>query len=152
MIENVKVESAKVKDVKEIAKLVNSNEGLVLPLALNQIYDQLRDFIVIKIDGSIRGCGAVHTVWDDLGEIRSVAISEENRKKGLGKLLIKNLIEMGKELGMNKLFVLTYQVEYFEKMGFKITPKESLPHKIWKACLNCPKFPNCDETAMILDI
>lgn len=138
-------------DVKNIAEIINTHakNDLMLPISLIQIYDQIRDFIVAEVDGEIAGCGAIHVVWENLGEIRSVAVKESCRKNGIGTLLAEKLIRMALEIGIRDIFVLTYQKTFFEKFGFSVIEKETLPHKIWNVCINCSKFPNCDETAMI---
>lgn len=147
------IRPAKIKDVKIIAKIINQHaeKGMMLPIALNQIYEQFRDFIVAEEEGEIIGCGAIHVAWDNLGEIRSLAIEEGYRRKGLGSLLVKKLLSMAREIEIKKIFILTYQVDFFKRFGFNIIEKEMLPHKIWQACLNCPRFPNCDEIAMMLE-
>jgi len=150
-MKDIKIRKATIKDAKQIRDIVNffAESGKMLPLSYNQIYERIRDFWVIEKGKQIIGCGALKSMWKDLAEIRSVAIKEKYQKKGYGKILIENLIEEGKQLGFKKIFVLTYKPEYFEKFGFKKISKSKLPHKIWIDCVNCPKFPNCDEIALI---
>ncbi|MCD6407652.1 N-acetyltransferase [bacterium] len=145
------IRKANIKDANEIRKLVNSfaSEGKMLPLSMNLVYERLRDFTVIEKKGKIIGCGALRITWKTLGEIRSVAISKNFQKKGYGKKLIEILFKEAEELGLEKIFVLTYIPEFFEKFGFEKISKSKLPHKIWLDCINCPKFPRCDEIAMM---
>jgi amino-acid N-acetyltransferase len=121
----------------------------MLPLSLNQIYEKIRDFTVIEKNGKIIGCGALKIIWKDLAEIRSVAIKKKFQKKGYGKKLIENLLKEAEGLDIKKVFVLTYKPQFFEKFGFERITKSKLPHKIWIDCINCPKFPRCDEIPMI---
>jgi amino-acid N-acetyltransferase len=145
------IRKAKLKDVNEIRKIVNyfATEGKMLPLSLNQIYEKIRDFTVIEKNGKIIGCGALKIIWKDLAEIRSVAIKKKFQKKGYGKKLIENLLKEAEGLDIKKVFVLTYKPQFFEKFGFERITKSKLPHKIWIDCINCPKFPRCDEIPMI---
>jgi len=151
MKEKIVIRKANVKDANEIRKLVNSfaSEGKMLPLSMNLVYERLRDFTVIEKKGKIIGCGALRITWKTLGEIRSVAISKNFQKKGYGKKLMETLFKEAEELGLEKIFVLTYIPEFFEKFGFEKISKSKLPHKIWFDCINCPKFPRCDEIAMM---
>ena len=145
---------AKPKDAVKIHELVNeyAKEGLLLPLSLNKLYDNIRDFWVYEEGGEIVGCAALHIVWEDLAEIRSLAVKREHHKKGVGKKLVLRCLEEAKEYDLKRVFVLTYQVEFFKKLGFRELDKRLLPHKVWSDCINCPKFPTCDETAMIKEL
>jgi amino-acid N-acetyltransferase len=148
----MKVKKAELKDVYQIKNLINVNasKGLMLPVSINQLYERIRDFWVITNDqNKVVGCGALKIVWKDLGEIRSVAIKNNLRKKGYGRILINKLLEEAESIGLSKVFVLTYVPEFFEKFSFRRTEKSKLPHKIWMDCINCPKFPRCDETALL---
>lgn len=153
-MKSLKIRKATIKDSKKIRDIVNTfaEQGKMLPLSFNQIYERIRDFWVIEKNKQIIGCGALKPVWKDLAEIRSVAIKEKFQNKGYGKLLIEKIIEEAKEMGFKKIFVLTYKPEYFKKFGFKKIQKAKLPHKIWIDCVNCPKFPKCDEIALIKNL
>lgn len=148
------IRSAKIHDAMQIAKIINQHAAkeLMLPIPLNQIYEQLRDFLVVEKKGHVVGCGAIHVAWEELGEIRSLAVDSEFRHKGLGTILVQKTLEMAREIELKKIFVLTYQVKFFERFGFQVVDKSTLPHKIWKVCLNCHKFPDCDETAMMMEL
>jgi len=142
------------KDVEAIHKLVNdyAEKGLMLARSRNVLYETLRDMVVAEEDGQIVGVGGLHLVWDELAEVRALAVAPEVVRKGVGRALVANLTEEAKELGVKTLFALTYQPEFFAKQGFTEANKDKLPHKVWKECINCPKFPNCDEIAMIKEL
>jgi len=148
------IRKARIEDVKTIHSLVNhfAERGLMLPRSLSELYENLRDFCVYEIDGKIVGCAAVHIVWEDLCELKSLAVREKYQKRGVGSALVKRCLSEGRKLGMPKMFVLTSQPEFFEKHGFKRISKDSLPHKIWAECVKCPKFPDCDEVAMLISL
>ena len=138
-----------------MAKLINgyAERGLMLPKSLNQLYQSLRDFVVAETpDGRIVACGGLHISWEDLAEIRSLAVEEEYQGDGLGREIVRLLLAEAPQLGVTKVFALTYQVDFFLRMGFHVIPKETLPRKIWVDCLDCPKFPQCDETAVLLEL
>jgi amino-acid N-acetyltransferase len=91
-------------------------------------------------------------LWEDLAEIRSVVVDEQRRRRGTGRQLISLLLKQARDLGVARVFALTYQQEFFERLGFKPIGKEDLPHKIWADCIDCIKFPHCDESAVILEL
>jgi amino-acid N-acetyltransferase len=95
------------------------------------------------------GTCAIHVSWENLAEIRSLAVEAGFTKKGVGRALVENCLAEAKELGISRVFVLTYKKDFFEKRGFGVIDKADLPHKIWSDCLKCVEFPNCDEIAMI---
>lgn len=142
------------QDVEKIYELVNSyaNDGVMLARSRNVLYETLRDMVVAEEDGQILGVGGLHLIWDELAEIRAMAISPKITRQGIGRKIVELLVEEAKLLGVKTLFTLTYQPEFFGKMGFEEITKDLLPHKVWKECINCPKFPNCDEIAMMRKI
>lgn len=144
------IRKAKMGDSKAIQTLVNfyADKGQMLPLSLYEVYEHLRDFFVYEEEGSIIAACALRLSWDDLAEIRSLAVSEKICSRGIGSELAKACLEEAGNLGVNKIFVLTYNPKFFEKLGFKVIDKSELPHKIWNDCLKCTKFPECDEIAM----
>jgi len=150
----MQIRKAKIKDANEIHKLINyyANKGLLLPRSLSEIYEHIRDYIILENNGAIQGVCALGVCWEDLAEIRSLAISKESQRRGFGSKLIKECIKEAKELGIKKVFILTYIPDFFSRFGFKKIKKSLLPHKIWSDCLKCPKFPDCDEIAMILNM
>ncbi len=151
----INIRPAVMKDAYEIKNLINSyaKKGKMLPVSINQVFENLRNFWVLcDSKDRVVGCGALKIVWKNLGEIRSLAVKEKSRKMGYGKQLVETLIQDAKKLGIEKVFVLTYVPEFFEKFGFQRIEKSKLPHKIWFDCINCPKFPRCDEIPMIKKI
>lgn len=142
------------KDAKSIQNLVNSfaKDGEMLSLGINEIYEKILEFVVWEEDGVVVGCCALHPTWDDLAEIRSVAVNPTIGKRGIGKALVERSIETATMLGIDKVFLLTYVPGFFGKLGFTEVEKEELPKKIWSDCLKCTKFPDCDEIAMMKSI
>ncbi len=150
-MENITIREATVKDVDKIFSLTNSmaSKGLMLTRSKYKIVSMLQNFLVAETtEKQIVGCGAFTFLWDDLGEIMALAVDEDYHGKGIGKALVKALVEKGKKLLVPEIIVLTYQVEFFKKMGFILTDKDKFPRKIWRECLECPKLEYCDETAM----
>lgn len=148
------IRKAVISDVAHIQTLVNvyAERGDMLPRALHDLYDNLRDFFVYEADGAVKGVCALHITWEDLAEIRSLAVEETSTGRGIGKLLIEACLNEARELKIGRVFALTYIPTYFERHGFRQIDKTTLPHKIWHDCLNCVKFPNCDEQAVIIEI
>jgi len=151
MKKEILIRKAVLNDASKIREIVNNfaSEGKMLPISYNQIYERIRDFWVVEENKKIIGCGALKITWKDLGEIRSLAIIPSKQKKGYATKLIEKMFEEARNLGIKKIFVLTYIPEFFEKFGFKRISKSKLPHKIWLDCVNCPKFPKCDEIALM---
>ncbi|MFA5528699.1 MAG: N-acetyltransferase [Peptostreptococcales bacterium] len=141
---------AKLSDVEDILALVNhyAATGLMLSKSRSNIFEHIRDFAVVEIDGVIAGVGGLHILWNDLAEIRSLAVKEEYSYRGIGRGLVEFFLEEARELSIPRVFTLTYQVDFFKKQGFIIVDKNNMPQKIWGECINCPKFPNCDEICM----
>ena len=142
-------------EVEAIFTLINNFalEGLMLSKSYSTLYEILPEFVVAIDTESqkVAGCGALHCTWAELAEIRSLAVSKDFQRRGIGGEIVKRLIEDGKKLGVKKFFTLTYNTDFFASVGFQIVPKETLPQKIWSDCISCPHFPNCHEIAMILD-
>lgn len=146
---------AQIGDVKEIQKLLilYANKGEMLSRSLSELYEALRDFYVeVDQDGRILGTAALQIVWEDLAEVRSVAVAENAGRKGIGTALVSACIDEARQLGLKRVFCLTYKPEFFSKLGFVTVDKSTLPHKVWGDCIKCPKFPDCDEIAMSLDL
>ncbi|MBI4961923.1 MAG: N-acetyltransferase [Desulfomonile tiedjei] len=147
------IRKATLSDIKTIHRLVaeQAQSGHLLARAVTELYAQVRDFLVTVDDGSreIIGCGALHIVWEDLAEIRSLAVRTAHQRQGVGSKLIEVLLEEARGLGINQVFVLTYRTALFERLGFRIMDKSRLPHKIWADCIHCTKFPECDEIALV---
>lgn len=146
------IRKAMIADVRTVQTIVNhyAEQGQMLPRTLNELYENLRDFCVYENNGAIVGVCALHISWDGLAEIRSLAVRRENARQGIGSALVAYCLDEARHLGAERVFVLTYQERFFGKLGFLPVDKKELPHKIWTDCLNCVKFPNCDESALII--
>jgi len=145
---------ASIKDVKKIHALINKSAatGEMLPSSRGDLYDNMRDYIVYVENGTVLGTSALHICWEDLAEVRSLCVVESARVKGIGRTLVEACMEEAKNLSIKKVFVLTYQGTFFSKCGFQPVDKKELPQKIWSDCIRCPKFPECDELAMIMTV
>jgi len=145
---------ARIQDVSAIQQLVNrfADRGEMLPRSLSELYENLRDYLVAEDNGEIIACCAVHVTWDDLAEIKSLAVRETHRRAGLGRQLVQACLEEAKTLGVPRLFVLTYIPAFFARFGFRQVEKAELPQKVWSECIRCPKFPDCGEVGMIMDL
>jgi amino-acid N-acetyltransferase len=145
------VEKARISDVVEMHKLINffADRSEMLARPLSEIYENLRDFFVIRDGDRVIACAALHINWSDLAEIKSVAVSEDCQREGVGSRLIKACLKEARGLGLPTVFCLTYKPAFFEKLGFSQIDKMELPQKVWNECYRCPKFPNCDEIALI---
>lgn len=148
------IRKARLADVRNVQRLVNfyAKKDEMLPLSLNDLYGKIRDFYVYEHKGKVIGCGALHISWEKLGEIRSLAVQKGRQKKGVGKRIVKECIREARDLGIEKVFVLTYKPEYFKKFGFKGIDKYQLPHKVWTDCVKCVHFPDCTEDALIKNL
>jgi len=148
----VSIRKAIIGDVGRIQALVNhyASKETMLGLSLSEIYDQIRDFTVAEGPRrSLIGVCALHVIWDDLAEIRSLAVDPKIRRRGVGRSLVERCLEEARSLQIPKVFALTYQADFFRRIGFEEVDKAELPHKVWRDCLKCTKFPNCDETAVL---
>lgn len=148
------IRKARIGDVKDIQKLLTNfaSRGEMLSRSLSELYEALRDFYVFEEDGQLLGTSALHIVWEDLAEVRSVAVAESVGRRGIGSQVVGACIEEARSLGLKRLFCLTYKPDFFAKFGFKVADKSELPHKVWGDCIKCVKFPDCDEIAMILEL
>jgi len=146
------IRPATVNDVLTILEILDfyAAKGLLLPRSRNDIYENLRDFLLYEGDHkTVLGVGALHVCWEDLGEVRSLAVREEFARRGCGRKLVAECEKEALRLGLKRVFTLTYQEEFFGRLGYHRIDKSELPHKIWGDCLNCVKFPDCDEIAML---
>jgi len=148
------IRKATIPDAKTIQNLLTgyANQGLMLNSSLAEIYDRIRAYHVAELDGKVVGVSALKISWEDLAEVRSLAVSEEAKGLGLGRRLVEACLDEARSLGIKRVFALTYQVDFFGKLGFEVIDKALLPQKIWADCIKCVKFPDCDETAMILAV
>jgi amino-acid N-acetyltransferase len=150
------IRKATMRDVKPIQKLLEqyAQKGLLLPRSLSELYGYLRDYYVFIPDEGLEICGvcALHLCWEDLAEIKSLAVDESYARQGIGTQLVEACLSEAITLGLYKIFALTYRVDFFCRFGFKEVDKSLLPHKIWSDCLKCVKFPECDEIAVLLEV
>ncbi len=149
------IRKARMGDVKAIQKLIAdyARKGDMLPRSLAEIYENLRDYFVFVDgeNGDVAGSAAIHIMWEDLAEVRSLAVAEGRMRRGVGTQLVEACVSEAIVLGVTRVFALTYKPEFFEKLGFRKVDKAELPHKIWSDCLKCSKFPDCDEVALVAD-
>ena len=145
------IRKAKIKDIKQIQGLIGffARQDIMLPRSLNELYENIRDFWVSEDGGKISGCVALHISWDDLAEIKSLAVTKHKQGKGLGRDLVLACLAEAKVMGAKRVFALTYNPNFFKQLGFRKIRHEALPHKIWAECINCCKFPNCQEIALL---
>lgn len=144
------IRKARIQDVAAIHRLINfwAEKGEMLARSLNEIYENLRDYFVYCEDEKVLGCAALHIMWEDLGEVKSVAVVPEYQHKGIGTQLLKCCLAEAEELGLPRVFALSFKPQFFVQKGFEVIDKNTLPQKVWTECIKCPKFPNCNETAL----
>lgn len=141
-------------DAKAIQALIweYAQRGDMLPRSLSSIFENLRDYFVYENEeGEVVGSAAIHIMWEDLAEVRSLAVREGQMGRGIGTKLVEACISEAIVLGITRVFALTYRPDFFRRLGFREVDKSELPHKIWSDCLKCPKFPDCDEVALVAD-
>jgi amino-acid N-acetyltransferase len=145
------IRPATIHDVPRIQEVINSHAelGKMLFKSYAQLYESLRDFGVYEVDGQVVGCVGLTIIWADLAEIRSLAVDDEYRGKGIGTKLIEWTLGEARRLGIRRLMALTYELRFFEKLGFELVAKEALPLKVWSDCVRCPKRDGCDENAVV---
>ncbi|MHC4482230.1 MAG: N-acetyltransferase [Planctomycetota bacterium] len=147
----MKVRNARISDAKAICALISdyAERDRMLFRSMADIYENLQAFSVAEVDGDVAGCCALEVVWSDLAEVKSLAVDEMRKGSGVGKMLVNAAVEQAGELGVERVFALTLEPEFFEKLGFEIIEKDALPMKVWSDCAKCPKQQNCDEIAVI---
>jgi amino-acid N-acetyltransferase len=145
------VEKARIRDVDQMHKLINyyADRGEMLARSLSEIYENVRDYFVLRQGERVIACAALHVNWLDLAEIKSLAVTEDSREQGIGAQLVEACLKEAGELGIATVFCLTYSPAFFEKFGFSQVDKAELPRKVWTECYRCPKFPDCDEVALV---
>lgn len=148
------IRKARVNDVVVMKQIISaySKDELMLARSLSEIYENIRDYYICEIDKEVVGCCALHIVWEDLAEILALAVKPDCARKGVGTKLVSACLEEAETLGMKEVFALTYVPEFFETLGFRVVDKNSLPRKIWSGCVRCPKFPDCNEIAVLRSI
>ena len=145
-------------DADQILELINgyASSNLMLQRGPKYIYENIRDFAVVEWEGKkaepkVIACGSLHVLWEDIAEIRSLAVNPEFQRLGLGSEIVRCLIEEARKIRIEKVFAFTLEEEFFKKLGFKPKQEEALPSKVWDECVNCPKYYQCDETGLIFD-
>ncbi len=148
------IRKARISDTKQIHKIINeyARRDAMLSRSLNEIYENIRDYFVYENNGEVSGVCALHILWEDLAEIKSLAVRESEQRSGIGMELVHRCLSEARQLGIRQVFALTYKPEFFQRLGFGEIDKAKLPHKIWGDCLRCPKFPECDEYAVIREL
>ena len=148
---DIKVDRARVGDANSMHQMISyfADKGEVLPRALSEIYEDIRDYFVVRKRGQVIACAALHVTWVDLAEIRSLAVDEQEQNQRIGSSLVQACLEEAKELGIPRVFCLVRKPAFFGKHGFQLINKTELPNKVWAECYRCPKFPDCDEVALI---
>ncbi len=153
-MDDLLIRKAIIADIKQIQNLINTfaKQDLMLARSLSELYENLRDFWTVQYNKKIIGCCALHISWDDLAEIKSLAVEKRFQGRGIGKRLVDSSLNEARQLGAKRIFVLTYKPDFFKKFGFKIIKNADLPNKIWAECIKCPKFPDCKEIALLKDL
>ena len=148
------VRNARMTDVEPIYALVTeySQRQVMLPRSRADLYESLRDFLVAEQKGKAVGCAALGIQWDNLAEIKSLAVVDSCQGQGIGRRLVRACLAEARRLGIGRVFALTMTPAFFERLGFERVARESLPHKVWADCVRCPKFPDCDELAVQIDV
>ena len=155
MSETLTARKAEIGDAQAIHDLINlyAQRGDMLPRTMGEVYENLRDFFVVRSPGEeLMGCVALHIVWSDLAEVKSLAVSEDVQTRGTGSLLVNAVVSEARDLGLDRLFALTYRPTFFERLGFVQADVMTLPRKVWNECYRCPKFPSCNEIALTYDL
>ena len=162
MNENLKAVKADIADAKDIHDLINlyAQRGDMLPRTMGEVFENLRDFFVLRAEpeagvegpGQFLGCTALHIVWSDLAEIKSLAVPESIQSRGVGSLLVRTAVEEARQVGLERVFALTYRPAFFERLGFVQADVMTLPRKVWNECYRCPKFPSCNEIAIVKEL
>ncbi|MCX7016121.1 MAG: N-acetyltransferase [Candidatus Sumerlaeota bacterium] len=145
---------ARLDDMPTLHELINryAQRDIMLPRTLGELYESVRDFTVCEANGRILGGVALHLIWNDLAEIKSLAVAEKAQRRGLGSLLIEAALNEARALGVPRVFALTFRPSLFLRLGFQLIDKNKLPQKIWGECIRCHKFPNCSEQAVLLKL
>jgi amino-acid N-acetyltransferase len=151
MNKKIKLRKAVISDVPGIYKLIKgyAERDLMLPRALSELYENIQEFFVAEEGRHIIGCASLHVTWEDLAEIKSLAVAQEYGRKGLGSKFMDNCHRTAKRLGIKKVFALTFVPGFFKKHGYEETTRDKLPHKIWIECVRCTMFPDCKEIPLI---
>jgi amino-acid N-acetyltransferase len=145
---------AEIGDAQAIHDLINlyAQRGDMLPRTMGEVYENLRDFFVVREGAGMLGCVSLHIVWSDLAEVKSLAVSEAAQSRGIGSALVNATLQEADNIGLERVFALTYRPAFFERLGFVQADVMTLPRKVWNECYRCPKFPSCNEIALVRDL
>jgi amino-acid N-acetyltransferase len=148
------IRPARVMDVKKMHKLVEyyANNKEMLHRSLSAIYENIQEFVVLENENRIVGCGALHVSWENLAEIKALAVSNKYKGQGFGRKIVEMLQDNARNLGVSRVFALSFKPGFFIKLGYEIIPKETLPHKIWSECINCHLFSECGEVPLLITL
>ena len=148
------IRPATIHDVPRIQEIINSHAELGRMLFKNyaQLYEDLRDLVVYEYGDDVVGCSALGIIWADLAEVRSLAVDDKFRGRGIGRRLVEWCIDEARRLQIRRIMSLTYEQAFFAKLGFDVVPKDTLPLKVWSDCVRCPKRDGCDEIAMVREL
>jgi amino-acid N-acetyltransferase len=149
------IRPARVGDVTAIHDLIRTfaDRKLMIRRSLGELYESIREFLVVTDDqGRVVGCAALHVFWEDLAELKCLAVAESAQGRGVGRMLVDACWEAAAGLEIKSVFTLTYVADFFEKCGYHRIEKADLPHKIWNECVRCPLFPSCNEIALIRSV
>jgi amino-acid N-acetyltransferase len=148
------VESARLTDAQAISELVAfwADRGEMLHRPIAEVYEAIRDFKVVRLDGQLAGCGSLHIMGADLAEIRSLAVGEGVQARGLGAAIVASCMADAAAMGLERVFALTYKPGFFEKQGFRLANVMEFPQKVWNECVRCPFFTNCKEVAVVREV
>jgi amino-acid N-acetyltransferase len=149
-----KARKGEIHDAQAIHDLINlyAQRGDMLPRTMGEVFENLRDFYVISDDTNLLGCVALHIVWSDLAEVKSLAVSESVQTRGFGSALVNTALDDARYIGLDRVFALTYRPTFFERLGFVQADVMTLPRKVWNECYRCPKFPSCNEIALVREL
>lgn len=150
----MRIRKARMGDVEKVHALINvhAKAGRMLARSLLELYENLRDFFVAVENRRVLGAAALHLSWENLAEVKSLAVAEGRQGQGIGRKLVEHCLTEAVELGVGRVFVLTYVTGFFKKLGFTRVERAELPHRVWSECVRCPEFPDCGEVAMIRDL
>ena len=162
------IQKAQIRDVEEILELVNgfAASNLMLPRGPQYLYENIRDFVIAsdpnvpvysmtetrEVLNLIVACGSLHVLWEDIAEVRALAIHPDYQHLGLGSKLVEYMKKEARQLGIHRLFTFTMTEEFFSSLGFKKIKRKELPPKVWGECSRCPKYFRCDEVGMVLEL
>ncbi len=150
----ISIEAARIADAEAIHQLVTfwADRGDMLHRPVGEIFEAIRDFKVVRLEGAVVACGSLHIMGSDLAEVRSLAVREDLQVKGIGAAIVSACIDDARSFGLDRVFALTYRPGFFEKQGFRIANVMEFPQKVWNECVRCPFFTNCKEVAVVLDL